>query len=1142
MSTLLDTLVAELGELLQPIVDGLDDPATFDLLLAMLGTSSADAGADKLIAALTAIGNLNQQIDAFAANPAPSFAGIDSLLQSGKSAFDAIRALSASGGPANVFASLGDDFVQLLVGLYVSQNHPLLYQIGALLTLIDLPDSSNPTPGAVVNNLLRGAYAIPRFHPERLPRLVSDPVSLLRTEYINNLATVDDANAAADKFFGRVALILQALGLQWNYGFDAPTAASLGDAAQFLDHALVVYLQSTDYGADADAGVILSFSPTARGDLGFVVNPFGAVSQTWQSGNWTFEVDLSANIDAFAYGRNGVTIASGASAAEVNGKVSANLAPPAGYTGPAYVFGSSDGSHLEVGTASLGTQFGLTSSSHTISLSSSVSKSTIVIAPGDGDGFLSSILPSDGLRADFDLGLSWSNTGGFAFSGSASLDATLPVGISIGGTLTVPSIHLALQASDAALQMEVSAAVGLSIGPIQALVDRVGLSTALTFPSTGGNLGVADLAFSFKPPSGVGLNIDSAGISGGGYLTFDSSAHQYSGVLQLKFNDIALQAFGLITTQVAGANGYSLLALIDADFPPIQLGWGFTLNGVGGIMAANRTADVDAMRASLKANKIASILFPTNAITSAPQVLAQLDALFPTAQGRFLFGPMALIGWGTPTILTAALAVILELPEPVRIILLARLTAALPSPSNALVRINMDALGVLDLTQDSLSLDATLFDSKLVGFTLSGDMSLRANWSSNREFLLAIGGFHPQFTPPPGFPALNRITIDMPNGAITKMRLAAYLAIASNSLQFGANLDVFIGVAGFGLSGHLGFDALLQIDPFLFNADISGRVALTAGGDDLMSVELDASLSGPAPWHIAGKFKVHIVFFTVHKSFSITWGGNTPAVQIPAVNVLPLLTAALADPRNWGTQPPSDTPTLVSVRSQDGSTLLVHPMAQLEVHETVVPLGLQITRFGSAAITGANTFTITDFNINGSTVLPQTIAVQDDFAPAQFFDLSDTDKLAGPSFEQQNAGLRLVSGSPNCGPATPPKTIAYETSYIDGPGADLRPDAGSTQATLTVADLQQTLSIGASARADIRSAGKLQFQAPGNPVSIAQQKFAIANTSTLAFAGIGSASGTTYSSAKALLATAISKTPSLSSQLQIVAIHEMAAA
>ena len=407
---------------------------------------------------------------------------------------------------------------------------------------------------------------------------------------------------------------------------------------------------------------------------------------------------------------------------------------------------------------------------------------------------------------------------------------------------------------------------------------------------------------------------------------------------------------------------------------------------------------------------------------------------------------------------------------------------------------------------------------------------------------LAIGGFHPQFTPPPGFPALNRITIDMPNGAITKMRLAAYLAIASNSLQFGANLDVFIGVAGFGLSGHLGFDALLQIDPFLFNADISGRVALTAGGDDLMSVELDASLSGPAPWHIAGKFKVHIIFFTVHKSFSITWGGNTPAVQIPAVNVLPLLTAALADPRNWGTQPPSDTPTLVSVRSQDGSTLLVHPMAQLEVHETVVPLGLQITRFGSAAITGANTFTITDFNINGSTVLPQTIAVQDDFAPAQFFDLSDTDKLAGPSFEQQNAGLRLVSGSPNCGPATPPKTIAYETSYIDGPGADLRPDTGSTQATLTVADLQQTLSIGASARADIRSAGKLQFQAPGNPVSIAQQKFAIANTSTLAFAGIGSASGTTYSSAKALLATAISKTPSLSSQLQIVAIHEMAAA
>ena len=119
--------------------------------------------------------------------------------------------------------------------------------------------------------------------------------------------------------------------------------------------------------------------------------------------------------------------------------------------------------------------------------------------------------------------------------------------------------------------------------------------------------------------------------------------------------------------------------------------------------------------------------------------------------------------------------------------------------------------------------------------------------------------------------------------------------------------------------------------------------------------------------------------------------------------------------------------------------------------------------------------------------------------------------------------------------------ISYETSFIDGPGADLRFDSSAAQNPLTVADLNHTLSFGASARADIRSAGKLRFQAPGKPVSITPQKFVIANTATLAFAGIGSASGLTYTNTKAYLTGAIAKTPSLKSQLQIVALHEMAA-
>jgi hypothetical protein len=752
------------------------------------------------------------------------------------------------------------------------------------------------------------------------------------------------------------------------------------------------------------------------------------------------------------------------------------------------------------------------------------------------DSFMSALVPADGASATFDIGVRWSADQGFSFEGSASAAIDLALNLSIG-PLRIDSLHVGLLPSGSGLSIETSFTCDAKIGPIGVTLQRFGALIAVS--ARDGNLGPIDVGLNFKPPSGAGLVVDAAGVSGGGFLARDDAKHEYTGTLQLQFNDLALQAFGLITTQVAGGSGYSLLALIDADFPPVQLGWGFTLDGVGGLLAIHRTASTDALHAALKANTLSTILFPKNAITNAPQVLATLDAIFPTAPGRFLFGPMALIGWGTPTILTAAIAVIVELPEPIRIVLIARLSAKVPSESEALVRINMDALGVLDLSQDSLSLDATLFDSKLLTFTLSGDMALRANWSSTsqREFLLAIGGFHPQFTPPAGFPALKRITIDMPSGPVSKLRLAAYLAITSNTLQFGAALDVFIGVSGFGLLGHLGFDALLQLDPFHFDADISGQVALTAGGDDLMSVGLNATLSGPAPWHIAGDFKVHIVFFDVHISFSHSWGDEAPAQQIAPTPVLPLLTAALADARNWGAALPAGTQSFVSLK--DNGAQLVHPLARLEVHESVVPLGLTIERFASAPVTSGNNFVIGDYKINGSTV--DHVSIQDDFAPAQFFNLSDDEKLARPSFEQHDAGVRVTGVGLTVSGAPVAKTISYETFYVDQAGGALRTDPVTPPKNFPLGDLHFVLATGASARATIRTAGNQRYTAPGTPVKVVSQSFVIADRTTLAAAAI-SAQGSTYSDAQEALKAALAASPAQRTNLQIVATHETSAA
>src|SRR5205085_8668786 len=100
---------------------------------------------------------------------------------------------------------------------------------------------------------------------------------------------------------------------------------------------------------------------------------------------------------------------------------------------------------------------------------------SIVIAAGDGDSFLSSMLPANGLTAKFDLGLTWSSGTGFAFNGAAGLDATLPVEVSIGGAVKLTSVHVGLTAGTSGLQSEFSASISVSIGPIQAVVDRIGI-------------------------------------------------------------------------------------------------------------------------------------------------------------------------------------------------------------------------------------------------------------------------------------------------------------------------------------------------------------------------------------------------------------------------------------------------------------------------------------------------------------------------------------------------------------------------------------------------------------------------------------------------------------------------------------------
>lgn len=628
-----------------------------------------------------------------------------------------------------------------------------------------------------------------------------------------------------------------------------------------------------------------------------------------------------------------------------------------------------------------------------------------------GDGFIGRVIGKE-LSAAFGLDVLWSSRSGVRIGGNAQFSFQLPFVIDLG-FLKIGPLTVAARGSAAGAAFGVGVDAALTLGPLFATVQNIGAELALTPAADGrGAFGPLDIAVAFKPPDGIGLTIDASVVKGGGFIKLEPAIAQYSGVLQLAIQKtIDVKAIGILNARLPSGNlGFSLLLIITAEFPPIQLGMGFTLNGIGGLAGINRTAAVDVLRAGLRNGALDTMLFPRDPLANVPALLSTLGSVFPVAEGRYVFGPMVRIGWGSPAILTLDVAVLIELPDPVRIILLGRLKAALPDEKKPVAVIRMDALGVLDFGRKELSLDATIYDSKILTFTLSGDMALRLSWGANPGFLLSVGGFHPHFQPPASMPALARMALVLvdfeKDGVTARVRLDSYFAITSNTVQFGAHVQAYVKVLAVEVQGLLGFDALVHF-PFAIDAQMVAAVTLSFNGALLMGAEVALNLTGPGPWHLVGEAR--FVFLGLparaHIDFTSGSGSATTAELPPPADVAAQLIAALKDARNWQPVLAEALPRVARLApaAAGAGELLMHPLAGLAVRQRVAPLGVLLARYGNAPIAGG----LSRFQLQLNLANAATAPLREAFAMGQYQVLSDSEKLARPSFEEADAGLQV---------------------------------------------------------------------------------------------------------------------------------------
>src|SRR5271165_2012404 len=779
------------------------------------------------------------------------------------------------------------------------------------------------------------------------------------------------------------------------HGYDPGAGQPRGLALVFVSSAPQVTLVAALTGAGA-AGIAFELAAVGAG-------PFGPVT-LGLSGGWS--IAISGDVGGGArlqLPRGGPAQVLDPGAAI---KASWTLQRPAG--GDPIVLGPGSGPNLTLASVAVGAQTGLDAAgAPKVSFTISLPGANLSLSPD-----LLSALIGSALALPVDVEIGADPESGLSLTGGG-VRVTLPTNVQLPG-IELQAVELGVSSAASGLEFDFGVAFTSSLAglPINLSVDGLGAGFPLAL--SGGTFGIDPGAVHPTLPSGFGVDLPLPALAGGGFLD-STGPGAYGGVLELDLIAISVQAFGLLQLPVGGMPlAFVGIVSVEFPFPGIQLSFGFSLNGVGGIIAVNRRLDQTALQAAVIDGSADQLMFPADPAGHALTIIATLGRVFPVADGHLVIGPMLQIGWGG-RILTLAVAVIIDLPNPVQFVIIGRLAVALPDPDVPLVLIQAILVGVFEISPTPLvSLTASLAGSNIAGMPLHGDMLFLSRGGDDPLFVLSVGGFHPRYVRPAGIPALARVQLDITPPGFPGLRSEAYFAITSNSVQFGAHLELCDEIAGCGVDGWFAFDALFLWDPvFSFSIQASAGVAVQVLGESLMGINFALLLEGPAPWHVHGTGSIDLFLFSASLDFDVSWGSAPPALP-PPPDLGPVLAAALADPAAWITAPPQNDTSMVSLSQQATTGVegghLMHPLGQVTVRQRAVPLGIQISRYQNQPIP-PQTWNIAAADLAENSPATLGTPTVDEFPPGQFLDLSEDEKLSKPAFDQMTSGIALTTGN-----------------------------------------------------------------------------------------------------------------------------------
>jgi hypothetical protein len=1032
MPDLIEATAVELARVFSPLGVTLESEEEFALFLRRFGISFSAATLQGAVAGLAPLRDGVRAIATAAQDAADNGfrpADIPPLFEAARALLGTISNLSGNlsslvpmGMPPQALeeslAALAEELVDLLLADYLSARAPLA------LYLLNLLDVYRP---ATIDENVRGfRYVRHNFDWSRLRLLFDDPEGWASAAYGWGV------DLDVDKLISRLASLIELIGgnvqvtdmraeVLARFLPDWPDPRALPNVARvpFVRKQVVSDEGRLDASASGEAGIELFpvsgiAPPSSPTDWGIAVGPYldGAAGASAD-----FGAGLSARVNGslgatggivFAVRPSGVDVSTGIGATAFSGAFTLELTKnPVGGASTVILVGQADSSRVEA--KSLTAAFGgeINNAGHDLFVAAGVKALKAVVDVSD-DGFLGMLVSSPMEIDAGDLLAGWRAGRGIYFEGGDKLSVTVPVNKSIG-PFHLYKIGVAVDFTQNSLTGMVTA--DAQLGPLYAFIDGLGLAVMLV-PNEHGALGKYDLGFGLKLPTGYAVALDASGVTGGGYLSIQD--REYRGALALKFETLGFSAFAILDTVLPGdQRGFSFVASIFGDFV-VPLGYGFFLTGLGGLIGVNRTTNTQALCDALYAGNLDTILFPADPIANAHTILDSMAAIFPARDGQYVFGPVARIAFNQPPLITGKVGVIIELGREVRVLVLGALGSDLPTQDAPLVSLRLSFFGEIDIGAQTISFDATLQNSHVLTYGVSGDIAVRTGWAPRMEHVVSFGGLHPQYPRPPNLPDLRRLAINFgtDNPRIT---LTAYQALTLNSLQFGARGELYakgpkiVFVGRLAAEGTAYFNALIYFHPFAFDAGLGGSLSLLVDDEVVVSLGFDLRLTGPNVFVIDGRVWASVFGIDVGFSVHHSWGSPAQLADVIA-DAVALLTKALAD-----------NPVLEAIAAAaaaDGVRFIEPPRGEARralsptggarFVQRALPLAVVIEKIGEATLVGPlNQFDL-QVSAGGQTLSPGAATL--DFVRGHFWSLSEGERLRAAAFESHKAGFEIAPG------------------------------------------------------------------------------------------------------------------------------------